>query len=90
MYRFNPLIRNAFERVKNGELGKIHSIDAEMSCFRPKDKRDWLGFFQGGMMQYLGCHLIDLVVRLLGVPKEIIPLNCSTGYEGTVAKDFIV
>ncbi len=38
-------------------------------------------------MQYLGCHLIDIVVRLMGVPDEIIPTNISTGYQGTVAKD---
>lgn len=88
MYRANPIIKQTFERVKAGEFGKIHSVDAEMSCFYPKDKRDWLGFFQGGMMQYLGCHLIDLVVRLLGVPQSITPFVCSTGYQGTKAKDF--
>ena len=88
MYRFNPLIQDAFHKARNGEFGEIHSVDAEMSCFYEKPKRDWLGLFQGGMMQYLGCHLIDLIVRLLGVPEEIIPLNCSTGYQGTEAKDF--
>ncbi len=88
MYRFNPLIKDAFEKARNGDFGKIHSVDAEMSCFYPKDKRDWLGLFHGGMMQYLGCHLVDLVVRLLGTPEEIIPMNCSTEYQGTTAKDF--
>ena len=66
---------------------KIHSIDAEMSCYYLPDKREWLGLFQGGMMQYLGCHMIDLVVRLLGVPEKITPYNTVTGYEGVTAKD---
>ena len=88
MYRYNPFIRQAIESAQSDALGKIHSVDAEMSCLYDKDKRDWLGYFQGGMMQYLGCHLVDLVVRLLGVPDEIVPMNCSTGYRGTTAKDF--
>lgn len=87
MYRFNPQIKEALASVRNGDFGRIHSIDAEMSCFWPKGKRDWLGFFHGGMMQFLGCHLVDLVVRFLGTPDEIVPMNCSTGYQSTTAKD---
>ena len=87
MYRFNPFVKQIFQMNKNNEFGKIHSVDAEMSCFFVKGKRDWLYNFQGGMMQYLGCHLIDVVVRFLGVPEEIIPINVSTGYQGAMAKD---
>lgn len=87
MYRFNPFVKQIFDMNKNGEFGKIHSVDAEMSCFFVKGKRDWLCNFQGGMMQYLGCHLIDIVIRLMGVPEEIIPTNVSTGYHGTQGKD---
>ena len=87
MYRFNPLIRRAFEKVKKGDLGKIYSVEADMSCFHGKEKRDWLGNFQGGMMQFLGCHLIDLVIRLQGIPQEIIPYNYATGVDGVSSKD---
>ncbi len=87
MYRFNPLIRRAFEKVKNGELGKIYAVEADMSCFHGKEKREWLGNFQGGMMQFLGCHLIDLVIRLQGIPQEIIPYNYATGADGVNSKD---
>ena len=87
MYRFNPMIRQAFERIKNGEIGKIHSVDAEMSCYYGADKREWLSLFKGGMMQYLGCHMVDLVVRLLGVPEAITPYNTASGHEGVEAKD---
>lgn len=87
MYRFNSAIQQMFEKVKNGEIGKVHSIDAEMNCYYPSDKREWLEQFKGGMMQYLGCHLVDLVVRLRGVPDEIIPYNISSGANEVKAKD---
>ena len=87
MYRFNPLIKQAFERVKSGELGRVYSVTAEMSCHSSKGKREWLEQFQGGMMQYLGCHMVDLVVRLLGVPEEIVPYNYATGADGVKSKD---
>lgn len=87
MYRFNPMVKQAFERILRGDIGKIHSIDAEMSCYYPADKREWLGLFQGGMMQYLGCHMVDLVVRLLGAPERITQYNTASGCEGVTAKD---
>lgn len=87
MYRFNPLIRQAFEKAKSGELGRIYSVEADMSCIHGKEKREWLGKLPGGMMQYLGCHLVDLIVRMLGVPDEIIPYNYATGYDGVKSKD---
>ena len=39
-------------------------------------------------MFYLGCHLIDLVVQIQGVPKNIIPLNTVTGIDEVNAEDF--
>ncbi len=87
MYRFNPAIQHTFEKVKSGEIGKIHSVDAEMNCYYASDKREWLEQFQGGMMQYLGCHLVDLIVRLRGVPDEIIPYNIASGADGLKTKD---
>ena len=79
MYRFNPFIKSVYEKVFSGEIGKVHTVDAEMSCYMNTNKRIWLEQFKGGMMQFLGCHLVDLVVQLMGVPTEIIPYNFSTG-----------
>jgi predicted dehydrogenase len=82
MYRYNPVIKNSIERAKKGEIGKINDVEAEMNIVYGIEKREWLKGFKGGMMQYLGCHLVDLVVRTLGVPEEIIPSNYSTGVDG--------
>ncbi len=78
MYRYNPVVMKALERVKNGELGKIYSVEAHMNCLHPKRKREWLSRFPGGMMFFLGCHLVDLIYAFQGKPDEIIPLNART------------
>ncbi|NLV75186.1 MAG: Gfo/Idh/MocA family oxidoreductase [Chloroflexi bacterium] len=88
MYRFNPKIQEALEKVKNGELGEIYSVEAHMNCKHNAIVRDWLEAFPGGMMFFLGCHLIDLIYRIQGEPLEILPLSCSTGFDELSAKDF--
>lgn len=88
MYRFNPSVRAALEKVERGDLGEIYAVEAHMDCKHPKDVREWLSTFPGGMMFYLGCHLIDLIYRIQGEPEEIIPLNCATGFDGIDAEDY--
>ena len=88
MYRFNPPIQEALAKVRSGELGDIYSVEAHMDCKHPAEVRQWLQHFPGGMMFFLGCHLIDLIYQIQGEPEEIIPLNCSTGYDGVTANDY--
>ena len=79
MFRSNPAmlwIRNA---VKQGLLGDIFEIQAGMShCYGGDAYQDYLGKFQGGIMFNLGCHLIDLVVSILGRPQNVTPVLKST------------
>lgn len=80
MYRYNPAINKAIEMVKNGELGEIYYVEAQMNCFHKASSREqWLKGYSGGMMNFLGCHLVDLILRIQGVPDEIIPCNSSSG-----------
>lgn len=88
MYRYNPAIQKLMADIKDGKLGKILSVEAQMSCTYSKNKRAWLEPFPGGMLYYLGCHLIDLVLQVQGVPDEIIPLSTSTGVDGLDVDDF--
>ena len=88
MYRFNPKIQEALAKVKSGELGEIYSVEAHMDCKQPTEVRQWLQNFPGGMLFFLGCHLIDLIYQIQGEPEEIIPLNCSAGYDGVTANDY--
>ena len=87
MYRFNPAIRAAIERVKRGELGRIYAVEAHMGGKHPLAQREWLAGVPGGMMFFLGCHLIDLVYTIMGEPQEVIPLSVSTAIDGVSAID---
>ena len=88
MYRYNAEVMRVMDMVKNGEFGEIFSVETHMDCRHPPEKRQWLQTFPGGMMFYLGCHLIDLIYGILGVPEEIIPMNMTTGIDGVTACDY--
>lgn len=88
MYRYNPVIISTFEKAKNGYYGDVYAVEAHMDCEHIAEKRDWLGRFKGGMMNYLGCHLLDVIVNIMGVPEEIIPMNMPTNIEGVTANDY--
>lgn len=88
MYRYNPYIIELLEKVERGELGEIVSVEAQMNCRHKDDLREWLTVFKGGMTFYLGCHLLDLILRMQGMPDRVIPLNRSTGMNGIESEDF--
>lgn len=87
MYRYNPFVADAIERARAGGFGHIYSVEAHMSRTDPKETREWFGTFRGGMMFYLGCHLIDLVLQIQGMPEKVIPLNTRTGIDGVDTED---
>jgi len=88
MYRYNPTISRLLERVKAGKLGSIFSVEAQMNCYHPPKVRSWLSAFPGGMMFFLGCHLVDLVLQIRGLPERVVPFNRSTGFDGVKAIDY--
>ena len=88
MYRYNPAVIKLKEDIKSGRLGEIYSVEAQMNCNHPPEKRRWLGNYPGGMLYYLGCHLIDLIYGICGAPKEVMPLSMSVGTDGVEADDF--
>ena len=88
MYRYNPYVIELMDRIKKGELGEIISVEAQMNCYHSKEQRSWLENYKGGSLFFLGCHLIDLILQIKGVPTRIIPLNKSTGIDGTKSEDF--
>lgn len=88
MYRYNPFVKDLIQKVKDGELGEIISVEAQMNCSHTPEVRQWLEAFPGGMMFFLGCHLVDLILQIQGKPEHIIPFNRSTGKDGVTAEDF--
>lgn len=88
MYRYNPFVMELMDRIRSGEMGEIISVEAQMNCWHPENVRRWLGDLPGGMMFFLGCHLVDLVLQIQGMPDNIIPLNRSTGLDGLNSIDY--
>lgn len=88
MYRYNPAIIKLKEDIKAGKLGDIISVEARMNCYHKLEKRDWLKDYPGGMLYFLGCHMVDIVYSIMGEPLEVIPLSCSSGVGETKAEDF--
>ena len=87
MYRYNAAVQDCFAKIKNGELGEIYSINAEMSTYHPVDYKKWLTNFGGGIMYILGSHLVDLIVYVLGEPKRITSFMKHTGLDGVDFED---
>ena len=59
-----------------------------MCGYNDRTMRQWLEVFPGGMMFYLGCHLVDLILTLKGLPDKVHPFNRSTGKDGVTACDY--
>lgn len=87
MYRYNPAVRQLLQMIKEGKLGEISSIDAEMSVHHTDSYRRWLCNFKGGDMYIFGSHLIDLIVYILGKPKNVLSSVISSGLNGVDAPD---
>lgn len=87
MYRYNPAVLQCFEHIKNGDLGEIYSINAEMSTFHKPEYKKWLTNFGGGIMYILGSHLVDLIVYMMGEPKKITSYLKHSGLDGIDFED---
>lgn len=73
MYRYNPAFLLLQEFLGRGWLGEIFEVHAVMSKVVAKGARAGLAEFKGGIMIELGCHVIDLVVSVLGKPEKVTP-----------------
>lgn len=87
MYRYNPALLDCKERIARGELGQIHSVTAVMNTCHDPAKRRWIARLPGGIMFFLGCHMIDLVYGLMGLPEDIHPVIKRTGFDGVDCPD---
>jgi predicted dehydrogenase len=79
MYRYSPAVVLLRECLKRGWLGEVFEVHAVMSKVVAVPERKRLARFAGGMMFELGCHVLDLVVGVLGKPKEVAPVLQHVG-----------
>lgn len=73
MYRYTPAIQLCLRAVHEGWLGRVFEVHCVMSRMDGMDYRKWLSQFQAGAYYIFGCHLIDLVVSMLGKPDRVTP-----------------
>lgn len=72
MYRYNPGILLMRELVAKGWLGEIFEVHTVMSKVVDDAARQELAEFRGGIFFELACHVLDLVIHLLGEPQRIV------------------
>jgi len=72
MYRYNPGVVLLREFLAKGWLGEVFEVHTVMSKVVDPASRKQLAEFRGGIMFELGCHVLDLVIAILGKPKEVV------------------
>jgi len=75
MYRYNPAVVLLREFLKKGWLGEVFEIHTVMSKVVPAAQRKQLTEYRGGIQFELGCHVLDLVIGVLGKPKDMTAFN---------------
>lgn len=87
MWRYNPGIGKALEAARQGWLGSVYLVRANIGNQLAAKRRPEWAEFAGGIMFELGCHVIDPVVRLMGRPRKITPYLRKDGAFDDKLKD---
>jgi predicted dehydrogenase len=75
LFRYMTAVLEVIQRVRKNELGRVYEFRARL----PKDLRDYKRFvaelapYKGGMFFEMAGHVIDLMVALLGRPRQVSP-----------------
>jgi predicted dehydrogenase len=75
MFRYSPAVVMLREFLKNGWLGEPFEVHTVMSKVVDPGSRRGLAEYPGGIMFELACHVIDLVVGVLGKPDSVHPYS---------------
>jgi predicted dehydrogenase len=74
--RFNPSFREAFSKIKNGEIGEVKYINADFAFYAEalggKGNRKTDIELGGGALLDIGVYPLFLSYMLLGIPAEIL------------------
>lgn len=77
--RFNPSFREAFSRIRNGEIGEVKYINADFAFFA--DNLEGIGNRKtdmklgGGSLLDVGVYPLFLCYVVLGIPAEILAIS---------------
>ena len=87
MYRYNPGFLLLKKFLREGWLGEIFEVHAVMSKVVEDDNRKEFALFPGGIQFELGCHVLDLVIGILGKPERVNAFNQRSGKQEDGLKD---
>lgn len=73
MFRYNPAIVLLRQFLKEGWLGEVFEVHTVISKVVAPAERRQLARFRGGILFELGCHVLDLVIAVLGKPRDVTP-----------------
>lgn len=79
MFRYSPAVVLMRKFLSEGWLGDVFEVHTVMSKVVPDAQRRELAEFKGGIMFELGCHVIDLVIGVLGKPERVQPFPRKSG-----------
>lgn len=71
MYRYNPGFLLLKEMLRQGWLGDLFEVHSVMSKTIDDASRRELTEFKGGIFFELACHVMDLVIAILGKPSNV-------------------
>ena len=71
MFRYHAGFQFILDWANEGKFGDIFCVRGRLSTFWNEDRRRALAAYQGGTLFELLCHLIDIVVALLGRPDRV-------------------
>lgn len=84
MYRNNAAIQFCIKAVREGLIGNVFDIATSMGRYDGASYRKLIGEYKGGIHYILACHLIDIIVSLMGEPEKITPYMRVTRGDGVL------
>jgi predicted dehydrogenase len=89
MFRYSPAVILLRRFLHEGWLGDIFEVHAVISKVVSPEGRKELVEYSGGMMFELGCHVIDLVVGILGKPDRVRAFPRRSGPDDGLADNML-
>jgi predicted dehydrogenase len=89
LFRYMSAVQELLQRARKGELGRVYEFRARL----PKPLGEYRRFveelkpYRGGMFFEMAGHVIDLMVALLGKPRQVAPFLAHHHAEGP--KDYV-
>lgn len=84
LFRYMSAVQEMLTRVRKGELGAIYHFRARLPKDLPSYARyvEELGRYRGGIFFEMAGHVIDMMVAMLGRPRQVTPFMAHHHRQG--------